>query len=179
MATKLARQMALKKKLEEEYRLANEILNDRSKLTPIRKYHPMQFDFDAKSRYSAIEIRGRRSVFVEEEEIRNVADDNEERKRIKREEKMAKKRELDERLLREEEERLKREEEERKKRELEERLNVEKEERRKKEELRRKKIVEKVICSDDLPQRIVLGVRAMIKLLTPAESLYHNVLPME
>ena len=135
MATKLARQMALKKKLEEEYRLANEILNDRSKLTPIRKYHPMQFDFDAKSRYSAIEIRGRRSVFVEEEEIRNVADDNEERKRIKREEKMAKKRELDERLLREEEER--------KKRELEERLNVEKEERRKKEELRRKKIVER------------------------------------
>ena len=143
MATKLARQMALKKKLEEEYRQANEILNDRSKLTPNRKYHPMQFDFDAKSRYSPIEIRGRRSVFVEEEEIRNVADDNEERKRIKREEKMAKKRELDERLLREEEERLKREEEERKKRELEERLNVEKEERRKKEELRRKKIVER------------------------------------
>lgn len=42
----------------------------------------------------------------------------------------------------------------------------------------RKKIVEKVICSDDLPQRIVLGVRAMIKLLTPTESLYHNVLPL-
>merc|ERR1712156_772168 len=50
MASKLARQMALKKRLEEEYKQANERLNDVAKIKT-RKYHPMSFDFDSKPRY--------------------------------------------------------------------------------------------------------------------------------
>lgn len=143
MATKLARQMALKKKLEEEYRLANEKLNQ--KVTPTKRYHAMEFDFDAKPRYPPIEIRSRRSVIIEEVETNDVWDEIAEKERIKRAGEEAKRKELEERLKIEEEERLrrKREEEERMKRELEERLKAEEEERRRKEELRRKKLEER------------------------------------
>lgn len=141
MATKLARQMALKKKLEEEYRLANEKMNQ--KVTPPKRYHSMQFDFDAKPRYPPIEIRARRSVIIEEVETSDILDDIAEKERMKREDEEAKRKELEERLRKEEEERLRREEEERMKRELEERLRAEEEERRRKEELRRKKLEER------------------------------------
>ena len=137
MATKLARQMALKKKLEEEYRLANEKMNQ--KVTPTKRYHSMQFDFDAKPRYPPVEIRARRSVIIEEVETSDISDDIAEKERMKREDEEAKRKELEERLRKEEEERLRREEEERMKRELEERLRAKEEERRRKEELRRLK----------------------------------------
>ena len=141
MATKLARQMALKKKLEEEYRLANEKMNQ--KVTPTKRYHSMQFDFDAKPRYPPIEIRSRRSVIIEDVETNNVLDEIAEQEKIKRADEEAKRKELEERLRQEEEERLRREEEERIKRELEEKLRAEEEERRRKEELRRKKLEER------------------------------------
>jgi len=141
MATKLARQMALKKKLEEEYRLANEKLNQ--KVTPIKRYHSMQFDFDAKPRYPTIEIRARRSVIIEEDETSKELKDIADKERIKREEEEAKRKELKERHRQKEEERLRREEEERQRRELEEKLRAEEEERRRKEELRRKKLEER------------------------------------
>ena len=141
MATKLARQMALKKKLEEEYRLANEKLNQ--KVTPTKRYHSMQFDFDAKPRYPPIEIRSRRSVIIEDVKTNSVLDEIAEQEKIKRADEEAKRKELEERLRQEEEERLRREEEERIKRELEEKLRAEEEERRRKEELRRKKLEER------------------------------------
>ena len=141
MATKLARQMALKKKLEEEYRLANEKMNQ--KVTPIKKYHSMQFDFDAKPRYPPIEIRSRRSVIIVDVDTSNVLDEITEKEKIKRADEEAERKKIKERLRQEEEERLRREEEERMKRELEERLRAEEEERRRKEELRRKKLEER------------------------------------
>ena len=141
MATKLARQMALKKRLEEEYRLANEKLNQ--KVTPIKRYHSMEFDFDAKPRYPPIEIRARRSVIIEEDETSKELDENAAKERIKRAEEEAKRKEIEERLRQEEEERLRRNEEERKRREMEERMRAEEEERRRKEELRRKKLEER------------------------------------
>jgi len=118
MATKLARQMALKKKLEEEYRLANEKMNQ--KVTPTKRYQSMQFDFDAKPRYPPVEIRARRSVIIEEVETSDISDDIAEKERMKREDEEAKRKELEERLRAEEEE-----------------------ERRRKEELRRKKLEER------------------------------------
>ena len=141
MATKLARQMALKKKLEEEYRLANEKLNQ--KVTPTKRYHSMQFDYDAQPRYPPIEIRSRRSVIIEDVETNNVLDEIAEQEKVKRADEEAKRKELEERLRQEEEERLRRDEEERIKRELEEKLRAEEEERRRKEELRRKKLEER------------------------------------
>ena len=67
MASKLARQMALKKKLEEEYREANERMNDRLSLSRPRKYYPMSFDLNADLRYKPIETRRNTKIIIEEE----------------------------------------------------------------------------------------------------------------
>ena len=75
MATKLARQMALKKKLEEEYREANERLNESLKLSRARKYHSMSFDFDYQPKHSIVEIRERNMIQVEEEVDNNPKDE--------------------------------------------------------------------------------------------------------
>ena len=67
MSTKLARQMALKKKIQEEYRAAKERMNERMSLSGPRKYYPMSFDLSSEPQYKPIEIRCRNQVIIEEE----------------------------------------------------------------------------------------------------------------
>ena len=143
MATKLARQMALKKKLEEEYRQANERLNDRSLTT--RKYYPMKFNLDAAVKYSPVTIRKRNIVTTDtetEEEIPEPFEREEENKVPDINEEDIRRQEL------EEENRRKELEEEARKKELEERLRLREEEERKwkqkLEDERKKKMKEKL-----------------------------------
>ena len=139
MATKLARQMALKKKLEDEYKQANERLNDRLSLSGPRKYFPMSFDLSSDLRYKPLETRPRNKIILEEEpSIQEVPQLNE---IIEKEDEEAQRRlqaEEEERRRREEDERQRLEEEDRKVREAEEEQKIIEEKKRKEMARRRK-----------------------------------------
>ena len=140
MTTKLARQMALKKKLEEEYREAKERMHDRMSLTGPRKYYPMSFDLSAEHQYKPTEIRRRNQVIIEEEApVEEVQELPEQREGEEQEANARLRSEEEERGLREEAERqrLQEEEEARTVREEEERRQME--EKKRKEEIKRRK----------------------------------------
>ena len=142
MATKLERQMALKKKLEEEYREANERLNDRISLSRPRKYYPMSFDLSTDLKYKPLEMRRRVPQVISEEEptvqevtqlnVQREQEAEEAQRRLKEAEE-----EEEEIKRRDEEERRRREEEDRKRREELERRTLE--DKKRKENARRKK----------------------------------------
>ena len=132
MATKLARQMALKKKLQDEYREAKERMNDRLSLSGPRKYYPMGFDLSS-HQYQPTEIRCRNPVIIEEELT------------VQEDQHLSEQREVEEqeantRLRLEEEERGRREEAERRRlQEEEEARNIREEEERKQMEDKKRK----------------------------------------
>ena len=94
MATKLARQMALKKKIQDEYKEAKERMDERMSLSGPRKYYPMSFDLSSEHlQYKPVEMRRRNQVIIEEEpsvqEVQQLTEENEEastRLRIEEEE---------------------------------------------------------------------------------------------
>ena len=149
MASKLARQMALRKRLEEEYKQANERLNDVAKMKT-RKYHPMTFDLDSKPRYDPVQLRGSRMIeaVIDEDEDSDILDNVE--SNSDKDEQIKNQKELEEKRKEEEEEQRRRELQERlfleeqHKRELEKRLQQEEENRRLREEKRRKKFEDKL-----------------------------------
>ena len=155
MATKLARQMALKKKLEEEYREANERLNESMKLSRAKKYVAMSFDLEYLPKHPVIELRERNIVSY------NCTEENSQNQEISKSEVTTAKelskvsleteivdrekeeRERQERLAEEEETKRLEEEAERKKKEEDDRRRRE-ETRRSQEEERRRKMREKL-----------------------------------
>ena len=138
MATKLARQMALKKKIQEEYKEAKERMEERMSLSGPRKYYPMSFDLSSEHlQYKPVEMRRRNQVIIEEEpsaqEVQQVTEQKE-------------KEEATTRLRTEEEQRCRREEAERRRleeEELEARNIREKKERKQMEDKKRKEDIKR------------------------------------
>ena len=173
MSTKLARQMALKKKLQEEYREAKERMEERMSLTGPRKYYPMSFDLSSDHQYKPVEIRPRNTVIIEEDpSVQEVQQLAEQREREEAEARSRLRREEEQRGLREEEERRRLQEEEEKekaRRIREEQKRKLMENKKRKEDIKRRKTERRRIELQEIAESRKLMVAEDAKFDKPEE----------